>query len=99
MYCKNPIIALKSQKPRNLHITNYQKLTNNKNSVYSDTSMLDIMIQQYNNWIGQPNVIHICYDDLYDKLNDIGTFLNVCMKDFPNKRARKSNTIELKFLE
>ena len=64
---RDPRDAFLSMKRRNLLVVNQQKLQNNLNAKLNYETMLQTMIQQFDNWtkVPRPNKLIISYEDLF----------------------------------
>lgn len=98
----DPIAALKSQKHRGLAELNYKKLQidrHEQDQEYTDEKMLRLMESQYNSWMACKhdftNILFIKYETLYDNLDNIASFLDIDMTDFPVKHPRTSQAYTL----
>ncbi len=86
---RNLIDAFFSMKRRGYDLckVNYQKLSNNKNVIYSDRKFIESMLNQFLKWKNSnlKNVLFINYKDCFNNniKNTLETFLNKKLQHFP----------------
>lgn len=84
---RNLIDAFFSMKRRRLCQTNFQKLLNNENVIYSDKNFIKAMLNQFFKWkkSNLKNVLFINYKDCFDNniKNTLESFLNKKLQHFP----------------
>lgn len=94
----DPFSVLRSVKRRGLVGRNIMKLNNAKNLGSEDTRLLESVFDQFENWtqtkVNYP-VLCLKYESLYESLDILSNFLNIPFHNFPVKRERLSEDIEV----
>jgi hypothetical protein len=94
----DPFSILKSVKRRNLIERNIMKLNNSRSFGSSDKVLLESVFKRFENWTNKKvnyPILCVKYEALYESLDELSKFLNVPFDNFPAKKDRISNNIEI----